>query len=375
MRTTNTRLGSDGSDAGDGRVLLVGSLAAATRTIAGNLGQAEFLRIDERRTREIVTGVGLPARAVDEPDFIISTEQQLLICAEQLAARPAGASLEATAFAMVDYIDATLLGLTGLAMLHAPSFVEFLRVCTDFPQLVWGQSRIVATAGETATTVDYSFDSDLPDELPDAVADDVRRYCVIVDLAAFYKIFKQSMGPQAEVLAIEFPFAEPDDADRMRATVDCDVRFGAEHSRLLLPPDAPELVPLRANPMVHRGELRVCAELARLRPESTRATDHVKRWLWAYVPPLPRDELARRLGTSSRSLSRRLGVEGTSYNRLLADVQRERATNLLRNPALTVAEIGYRLGYSDPAAFTRAFVGWTGVPPSTWRVGPDARPS
>ena len=66
----------------------------------------------------------------------------------------------------------------------------------------------------------------------------------------------------------------------------------------------------------------------------------------------------------------------TSYNvcytkllrsELLARVQSERAGNLLRNPGLSVAEIGYRLGYAEPAAFTRAFTRWTGQSPLKWR--------
>ena len=58
---------------------------------------------------------------------------------------------------------------------------------------------------------------------------------------------------------------------------------------------------------------------------------------------------------------------GASYNRLFAHVQEERAKNLLKNPALSVSDVGYRLGYAEPAAFTRAFTGWTGMAPSAWR--------
>ena len=70
---------------------------------------------------------------------------------------------------------------------------------------------------------------------------------------------------------------------------------------------------------------------------------------------------------SERNLTRRLAREGTSYSGLLARVQSERARNFLRNRELSVSEIGYRLGYSEPAAFTRAFTGWTGQSPLKWR--------
>jgi hypothetical protein len=73
------------------------------------------------------------------------------------------------------------------------------------------------------------------------------------------------------------------------------------------------------------------------------------------------------LGKSERSLTRQLGAEGTSYTELLAQVQEERAKNFLRSAVLSVAEVGYRLGYSEPAAFSRAFTQWTGVSPLKWR--------
>ena len=91
------------------------------------------------------------------------------------------------------------------------------------------------------------------------------------------------------------------------------------------------------------------------------------RWLWAYTPALKRGEIAQLLAMSERNLTRQLGREGTSYTQLLARVQEERAKNFLRNRALTVSEIGYRLGYTEPAAFTRAFTRWVGISPLKWR--------
>ena len=53
-------------------------------------------------------------------------------------------------------------------------------------------------------------------------------------------------------------------------------------------------------------------------------------------------------------------------------MQSERAKNFLRNRDLSVSEIGYRLGYAEPAAFTRAFTHWTGQSPLKWRQSQQA---
>jgi AraC-like DNA-binding protein len=39
----------------------------------------------------------------------------------------------------------------------------------------------------------------------------------------------------------------------------------------------------------------------------------------------------------------------------------------LRDPRLTLAEVGALLGYSEQSAFSRAFKRWSGMPPLQWR--------
>ena len=73
-------------------------------------------------------------------------------------------------------------------------------------------------------------------------------------------------------------------------------------------------------------------------------------------------------GMSSRTFQRQLKEEGTSFSDLLADVRRSETLKRLKERNLTIAAIATDLGYSDQAAFTRAFRRWTGVPPSRFRA-------
>lgn len=76
---------------------------------------------------------------------------------------------------------------------------------------------------------------------------------------------------------------------------------------------------------------------------------------------------AQRLNVSRRTLIRRLKEAGTSFSDLLEEHRRQRAHELLRNPDFTVTEVGYRLGYTEPANFTRAFKRWFGLTPGRYR--------
>ena len=79
------------------------------------------------------------------------------------------------------------------------------------------------------------------------------------------------------------------------------------------------------------------------------------------------DGVARRLGLSRRSLQRRLEAEGTGFAPILQGVLRAQAETLLAGGTTPIGRIALDLGYADAAHFTRAFLGWTGVAPRTWR--------
>jgi AraC-like DNA-binding protein len=79
-------------------------------------------------------------------------------------------------------------------------------------------------------------------------------------------------------------------------------------------------------------------------------------------------DVARSLGTSPRSLHRRLSDEGTSFNDLLDKVRRQFAEQYLGRPRLAISEVAYLVGFNDPSAFFKAFRRWTGVTPSEFRL-------
>ena len=113
------------------------------------------------------------------------------------------------------------------------------------------------------------------------------------------------------------------------------------------------------------------AKAARKRREG-RATSFRKRVEAELEPRLadgpPRIEpIARALGCSRQTLYRRLKAEGLTFEQVLDDLRRRRALKLIRESALAVKEIAYRLGFSDPAAFSRAFKRWTGKSPRALR--------
>lgn len=354
---------------GQATVIASGNLASPRRTIAGVLGQLYLLDVPASRATMMLADTGLPSRALDEPDFPISLQQELIICQALVRSLGQRQSPVVSLFLALDRMGIEHLGVLGMAMRHAPNAVEALRVCLDYPQLTWGHSRMIVSRQAGAAV--FTFTMERP-SIPDATDMEVDRlvdYCLVLDLLSSLRNIGDIVESGQAPLAIHLPFAQPVDWNVAQDRLPCPVLFSRPEACLVYPAALDESPLPRANPVVFRSFLSVAEKLSRMLAQDISLRERVARWLWAYTPPLRRAELARQLGMSERNLTRQLRREKTSYADLLAEVQCERACNLLRSGALTVTEIAYRLGYAEPAAFSRAFTRWTGQAPTRWRRG------
>jgi AraC-like DNA-binding protein len=80
-----------------------------------------------------------------------------------------------------------------------------------------------------------------------------------------------------------------------------------------------------------------------------------------------RGAVARALGTSERTLHRRLAEEGTSFQRLVDETRRELAENYLARRDLPIAAVAYMLGFKNQGSFFRAAHRWLSATPTQYR--------
>lgn len=83
--------------------------------------------------------------------------------------------------------------------------------------------------------------------------------------------------------------------------------------------------------------------------------------------PLSVARVARRLGTSPRTLQRRLSTHHLSFRGLAEQVRFDVARTLLAQTTLSVEEVSLRVGYRQPGSFARAFARWSGMQPRQFR--------
>jgi len=147
------------------------------------------------------------------------------------------------------------------------------------------------------------------------------------------------------------------------------VRFGQPMNELYVPRAVME-IPLRAaDPassaiLARTGETMLAADagdaLDRVRTVASAALDAGDARL---------ELVARRLGVGARTLQRRLGGRGTTYARILDEVRSEKAQRWVEQGTMSLGEIAFGLGFSEPSAFHRAFKRWTGRTPRDYRGG------
>jgi AraC-like DNA-binding protein len=81
------------------------------------------------------------------------------------------------------------------------------------------------------------------------------------------------------------------------------------------------------------------------------------------------DAMAAKLIMSRQTLYRKLKAEGATFEEVLEDLRHKMALHYLQGKKVSVNETAYLVGFSDPAAFSRAFRRWTGKSPKEIRGG------
>jgi AraC-like DNA-binding protein len=99
---------------------------------------------------------------------------------------------------------------------------------------------------------------------------------------------------------------------------------------------------------------------------TARVREHLQRERPTW-PDLP--AVADALHMSVSAVQRRLAAEGSSFQLVRNELRRDLAIVRLNTSAAPLAEVALELGFTDNAAFQRAFKAWTGTPPGAYRAG------
>lgn len=146
----------------------------------------------------------------------------------------------------------------------------------------------------------------------------------------------------------------------------CDVEYGALNDSILFARCARDLPIVNSDPYLNRLLVDFCEQA--MRQQRRRRPSFESMVENAIATLLPHGEasmsaVARRLGVSERTLTRRLAAEGVGFSTLRTRLRRNLAQRYLKEPELSISEIAWLLGFRDLGAFSHAFKRWTGCAP------------
>jgi AraC-like DNA-binding protein len=181
--------------------------------------------------------------------------------------------------------------------------------------------------------------------------------------------FRKETDDRLQALYATFTH-EPQDVAGYAEVLGCPVRARASWNGWALAKSAMRLTLRRRDPALRQWLERQAADILAHLPATGDIRDEVRSILSGQLTTgeMRIDVAARRLAMTPRTLQRRLSEAGTSFGALCDDARRQAAQTYLADPTLSIGEVAYLLGYSEPTAFHRAFKRWHATTPQAFRA-------
>lgn len=307
-----------------------------------------------------LVGTGLTAAEIADTATEVQAVQELTIVRNVLARVGDPGQFARDVGAQYNFANT---GILGYAVLASPTIGDAVNVSCRYAALSSTYLRLSRTDTPAGAVVE--FDNS-------AVPADVRGFMLERDLVALANMAPLLVGQleSSTPILVESPgielHVERLEFDRLTVVID----GSANRMAITIPAEVLALPPLAADAATAEVCIRQCAELLQSRRQRRGLAARVRSRLIATpgrLPPMA--EIAEEMAMTERTLHRRLAAEGTSYRGLVDEVRVALAVALLES-GLTVEETARQLGYSETAAFTRAFIRWTGERPSAHRKRP-----
>jgi AraC-like DNA-binding protein len=328
---------------------------AATSTLA-MVRTAEARGIDPSA---LLRDVGLSRHVLDDPDARLPGHAVLTLwdalrerTGDPVLQLAAPTSLPFGAYRVIDY----LVGASATVGEGVDRFARFFRLIAD---------GIVVGIEPLGTEHHLCLTTAAGTPVPPVYVDYV--------FAALVRRVRMRIRPALEVQRVELCRPQSPWAAAYRDAFRAPVRFGAASDRLcfsnaewLAPIDGADEALARLLEEHARGlaeKLAVGSPVAR--PDFSAAVRT------AFTTVMPEggsaEDVARALNVSVRTLQRKLAPTGSTFREVSETVRARLAQEYLADPAVSIAEVAFMLGFSEQSSFNRAFRRWTGEAPGRWR--------
>lgn len=257
------------------------------------------------------------------------------------------------------HINATTFHALGFAVLVSENLEQAFKRIQRFHKVVSDAISIQCETQDDTLIIDIS-----------TAHPDIRLSEQVVDMtmASGLVLVRAQLNAIPALKRAEFQRTAPRSTSLHEALFNCELHFSQTHNRLYFNAQQMRQPLPSANSQIAEHNDRLVADyLAKF--EAPNYSHNVREQLITLLPSgdCSIENLAQALGTSPRSIHRRLQKEGTAYQDILRDLREQLAKHYLRDSAKSITDIAFQLGYNDASNFARAFKRWTRQSPNDYR--------
>ena len=189
-------------------------------------------------------------------------------------------------------------------------------------------------------------------------------------LAASLKAMREVSGRNIRPIRVEFVHTRDSDLREFERFFGCPVEYGAMSDQWSFSNETLAVPLITGDPYLLEALQPFCDEAARERNTAAGTLQAaVENEVQKLLPhgKANRQAVALALGISERTIARRLGAEGTTYEEVVDHLRRSLAFQYIKEPGISLKQIAWLLGYEGSTSFSHAFARWTGRSPSEVR--------
>ncbi|OOV87997.1 hypothetical protein BTA35_0200075 [Oceanospirillum linum] len=251
-----------------------------------------------------------------------------------------------------------MLGSTGFLISTADTLGDALEVLEEYLPILFESATLKLTQDKQFTRLTL-------------VIEDETRNVAEFFLACLLNWPRWLTGQQIPVQQVDLAYPEPPSGHRYHQLFAAEVNFGARNNSILLANQYLSLPCTDANREMHQLHREFADALLGASHKKLALTAQIRHLIREQIlsqgDVIRREEVARQLGLSLRTLQRKLGELNTNFQTLYDQTRKELCLQMIRKGELSFGEIAFQLGFSNQSAFQKAFKRWTGMPPSRYR--------
>ncbi|WP_214648681.1 AraC family transcriptional regulator [Ruegeria lacuscaerulensis] len=253
-------------------------------------------------------------------------------------------------------------GIWGYAILSSPTVRAGLKTAMDFANLSFLIARLRLNELQDPPVLNLDI-SGLPKSVEGFV---LERHLTVISNFTSQFLPKFSLSK----VTFETTLDDPKIAEAIKSMLGVNVKLGCDKNAIVLSNKLLDLPLPQHNPATMESCLRQCRSLLNLEdsdvPEMTAQVREATLLEMNNDPTIV--SIASKLGTSERTLRRRLAQEGTSFRKIHTEAKLAIGHELLSTAGLDVSTVAWRTGYSEPSSFVRAFTKKYGYSPGSLKT-------